>query len=395
VGLPSASRRRLRVAVGLGIAIGAVTFVAPGIGAAESVTSENVSAAADRESIREAAGRLQAKLKASHDAAFGGIWIADDGSPVIAVVGDGVAIRAAARGALPVEPDFRSVLWTESQLEELHERVRIDSGPDARLGSAKVSTIATDLISNRVVVTLLNGSSTELREVEDRYGPAVAAVSSNVPIVGSCSNANCPNPLKAGLKLYQNSTFWCMGGFIFQATGPTYYGSTAGHCSSIGNTYQHPAGTNRGSDSHQGWVNNSVADVSLFPIAAAQKSNKLCRGSTTCTVISMTSREDTSQEIVGQALCNQRQSGDQCLGTLQNKNVSVQVCQGSSPCYWMLQQRQSSMFALPGDSGGPVWYINRAIGMVSSTPKDKTTPVYYSHIRSIEWQFSVQTQLAP
>ncbi len=47
-----------------------------------------------------------------------------------------------------------------------------------------------------------------------------------------------------------------------------------------------------------------------------------------------------------------------------------------------------------GDSGSPMYYQNKAYGILVANDCDGCTNAYYTHIRNVEIYFNVQTQIA-
>lgn len=209
------------------------------------------------------------------------------------------------------------------------------------------------------------------------------------------SNANCPNPLKAALRLYKGGTYACMSALIMRSIVNTYYLSTAGHCSNVGNAWQHPSGTTIGSATHQGWSNYSPADVALIAISSGQKSNKLCAGYH-CTIVSITAREDPAlgQEFIGEQTCVARKTSTAC-SNLVSTNNTIAICRTDGECHPITDLRRTSFSVAPGDSGSPVYSLPRAIGVVSASYPGDPTDAVYSHIINVEGYFLMSTQLTP
>jgi hypothetical protein len=221
----------------------------------------------------------------------------------------------------------------------------------------------------------------------------VVAVSKRAAGAACAGNHNCPSPLKAGLRLYKSGTFACMSAFVMRWT-TQYYLSTAGHCTNIGNVWQHPAGSSIGSATHQGWVANSTADVALIEIAPSQKGNQLCVF-TYCSIITVTSRENPSlgQELIGESTCVAKQSSAAC-GHLISNNVTLNVCRTDGVCRVITFLRRTDVPVIPGDSGAPVYNSSRALGVISASYPGSTDSVY-SHIINVEAKFGMATQLTP
>ena len=318
--------------------------------------------------------------------------------PVVAIVGDDPAIGDLVRRSnLTVDPEFVSVDSSEAELDGLHKEIVDAAGEDFAIGSIELAGVETDIINNRVEIIAVKATASQLGELTTTFGHDVASSSVSARTIGdACTNANCPNPLKAGLKLYRNSSYACMGGFVFRYPGnSTYYLSTAGHCSSIGDTYQHPSGTNRGSVSHQGWANNSAADVSLFPISSGQKSNQICVDPQ-CVIVTATSREApaSGEEVIGEFACATKQTATNC-GTLVSVNNTISICKpGAGGCKTILWLRRATFTVVPGDSGGAVYASHKAMGIISATYPGSTNAVY-SHVINVEFRFGMVVQLTP
>ncbi len=350
-----------------------------------------------RDGLVEQLGPLQAELRTRHESTFGGLWIDESGNPIVAVVGDDAAMRALAQSRLSITPQFEQVRFSEADLNALHASILDAADEHFLVDGVQLSAVETDVIGNRVNVVAVDATLADLASISERFGAGVVATSVASPAVGSaCSISNCPNPLKAGLRLYQNGVVQCMSGFIMRSVVSTYYLATAGHCSTAGEVRQHPSGVNIGSITHQGWVDNSPADVALISISSAQKSNKLCRGVESCTIVSMTSREDPpTQEVIGEQVCIQRQNGTTCAGTLVSTDTSLYVCKpGGTDCRLIISLRRTTAVTAGGDSGGPVFYATKAMGSVSANYPG-TTNTLYSHIKNVESWFIMQTQLTP
>lgn len=317
---------------------------------------------------------------------FGGIWIDADGVTTrIAMHGNDVAgAREMARHLLTRSPS--TVAAADFSLSELHavyEELVATAGQSMRIGEVDVASIGVNVQANRVEMIVIESPGKAVETLASQLHPSVAVTTTEERSVGNCANSNCPNPLKAGLKGYRSSSFACMMGFIMQS-GSNYYWATAGHCNSGASgwrapteTWQHPAGTNRGAVAYHGWYNNSSADISLVAISASQRSNKLCIYPT-CSVSSITSRQATQNEVAGQSACAARQDGISC-GALHSWPYTISICKaGGSDCRTIRELRRSSIITLPGDSGGPVYRSSntQAVGSVSARYPGTSNTVY-------------------
>jgi hypothetical protein len=150
----------------------------------------------------------------------------------------------------------------------------------------------------------------------------------------------------------------------------------------------------------QGWVNNSSADAVMIVIAAAQKSNKLCKVSASdmvCGVFNMSSREDylLGQEVVGENVCLTRLQNVTSCGTLLSTNITQGVCRTPTDCRTMKYMRRATYTGAAGDSGGAIYYGNKAIGLHSAPYAYAGGGEIYSHVINVEDTFGLTTQLTP
>jgi hypothetical protein len=338
---------------------------------------------------------LQFALRSKHSDSFGGLWIDASGRPTIALAAsDPAAVDLISQSALSVAPIVVSALYSEAELEYIHATINKAASDQLSLGDTNVAAIETDIVNNRVNVVAVDASAAQLHEIEARFGPGVKASSTSALATGNaCTKSNCPNPLKGGLRLYQHSTFWCMSGFVMFYSS-AYWLSTAGHCSTIGDTYQHPSGSNIGNVSGQGWVNNSAADASIIRISASQASNYYLIDNTGY-MLRVTSVENPAagEEVVGEDACVARQTTNQC-GTLKSVNNTVYICEGST-CRRILWLRRASVTTVGGDSGAPVTVAGKAMGIISASYPGVPTDSLYSHEKNIEAYFLLQTKTTP
>lgn len=330
---------------------------------------------------------LQGELRALSPGAFGGLWVTADGVAHIGIVdGDPRILAAVSATHLTVPPDVRSVAISETALYAKANDIAKQT-MEREFEGIQVIRIEPSIADNQINVTAFRANGEQLTAIEASFGPSVHAVAADELVMGNaCTRSNCPSPLKAALNLYQNSAFWCTGGWFFTNGTGSYWWSTAGHCSSTGNTYQHPSGVNVGSVTRQGWEDGSSADVSLFPVSSSAKSNLLYTGNGAYAPI--TSKESTSNEVIGEGVCTSRHGSESApCGTLTSRNLILSICQSGGPCHTIYNLRYSTGTPdLPGDSGSPMYYGPKIIGMASA---GDSTHAYYNHIGWIENQFAL------
>lgn len=355
-----------------------------------------------REAILARVAPLQAELRARHNDSFGGMWIDESNVVTVAIAYGDLATEALVRDAgLPAGTVIRKVVYSEAELDAIHADIISAAGGEFAVDGVQLAGIESDVRNNRVNVFAVNAGSAARLAIGARFGPAVFVSSVPARSVGDCLNSSCKSPLKAGLKLYKNLALCCTSAFVMRGPGPVYYLTASGHSSNVGDTYQHPNGSNIGSVGlWNGWYNGSAADAAMIAIAASQKGNKLCKVLTsdmTCTVISITSREDylLGQEMLGQSTCITRLQNTISCGQLQSTNNSVSVCRGNPPtdCRTISYLRRSLYTASPGDSGGAIFIVNEAIGV--HTAPSPAGGYLYSHILNVEEEFGLNVQKTP
>lgn len=287
---------------------------------------------------------------------------------------------------LTVPPDVRAVATSEAALYAKANDIAKQT-MERDFAGIRVNRVEPSIPDNRVNVTALEASDQQLTAIEASFGPSVHAITTDKLILGNtCTRSNCPNPLKAALNVYQHSVFWCTAGWFFTNGTGSYWWSTAGHCSTNGDTYQHPSGTNVGTVTRQGWLDGSSADVSLLPVTSAQKSNLMYSGSGG--TLAMISEESTSNEVIGEGICTSRHTAETTpCGNLASRGLIISICQAGGPCHTIYNMRRAtSVPDAPGDSGSPMFYGTRIIGMASA---GDSTQTYYNHIAWIENQFGL------
>jgi len=350
--------------------------------------------------FRKEVGQLQLALRVEHASEFGGLWVEGDGTVVIAIVGAGLGVRSLASAALPIEPRYVTVARSEAELLQAHDAVAESAGEGLFIDGIQISSITTDIVSNQVIVAVVDATADQLLRLRAQFNDGVAVTSVLEPVSAhACTVSNCPSPLKAGLKLYRAGAFACMSGFVFWTVVPKYYLSTAGHCTNsaggwydTGQSWQHPAGVARGTVRYGGWYNGSSADVALIEIVASQKGNVLCYGTSTCGLRSITAAEVAGSDYVGEWVCGQTQAGVTCDNIL-HTDVTANVCiPGTTNCRTIYDLRRVDFTTQGGDSGGPIYYLNEAIGVISSGASGDT---FYSHVDLLHYQAAVLVRTSP
>lgn len=345
-------------------------------------TSSGLELAA-REALADELRPLQHRLRTEHPDVFAGLWIDDSGRPHIALVARASKVLGIVDDAgLSVPPIIEDAEFSESdlraQLEELR-KAYVDWPDGSRyVESIEVSTVALDLRQNRIAVNVLSGTPDEVAVLASRFGPAILTerVETKPAPVACTSRANCGGPMKAGLNLYYiNDERACQTAFqVF--SGSTNYILTAGHCHHDSrNTRYHPIGVKIGAQDAYS-VSGRADAMRIFLSSTSSVSNKLFLSPTN--IPSITSAEQIAgpgAEVVGEPVCTSKPSGNRC-GTLYIQEIDIPG---------LIDQRLArDLYGCDGDSGSPVYYGSKAIGIVVQTgiPQCSTQPrdTFYSHI---------------
>lgn len=279
----------------------------------------------------------------------------------------------------------KSVQYSEADLRAIHDRVSASAHKAGwSLAGVPLGSIEDDVINNTVVVNAVRASAIQLASIEERFGPGISARSvDEAPFQAACVRTNCPNPLKAGLNLYQAGTSACMSSFVFRSTSTpyVYWLSTAGHCSTIGANRQHPTGASIGYIQFK--KSSDQVDAALIAISSSQASNKMY-GNTG--IFTITSREVASSAVIGQFVCSSRNSGQTC-GSLTTKNANLGYVDG--------QFGATGQYARGGDSGSPVYYGSKAMGIMAAASCEGCSLSYYTPIQYVEIWTGFRAVTAP
>ena len=350
---------------------------------------------ADRLRVKEELPALVAALEA--ESGFGGLFIDQRAGGVvdIAATADASAriqelvARLAPTGASVrvrgVENSLASLKALKLQLRD-HMISKADGGEP--ITSARV-----DLRTNRVVIGVdpIGYEASVARLAKTYAGKPVDFEEQAQFQSAACTRQNC-NPLRGGLAIaVPRGT--CTSGFIANV-GAQYYLVSAGHCmqpagqqGQIGGDVFHPAGVKLGDVNKNSYKDPTFADAASVPIAAAKKSNLVYVTSTTQRPI--TSVLCFNCDNTGDAVCGSGINTGFFCGTITDDDIDGESTDGVT----LLSQRKSSVDVRLGDSGGPMFYGNKAMGitvLVSGAPVNGVYPnQLYSQIRDVEIQLGV------
>lgn len=139
------------------------------------------------------------------------------------------------------------------------------------------------------------------------------------------------------------------------------------------------------SSSHNWFVQNSPADAQAFDIADANATNIILTGTATCNPCftrSITSRQLRTADRVGDTACMSGFASGSSCGVI--KSVSTTFTYPGRNVT-LVRQRVADYTRNPGDSGGPVFAGNMAMGSHVHFQSDTGWAVY-SQVNEIEIQ---------
>ncbi len=347
-----------------------------------------------RNEIADAAFGLQPYLE--NDPRFGGMWMdqAAGGVVVIDELGSDVAFEQAISSALPSGTSLRfaPARYPFAQLTAIRDAA--EGAQDALARSLGLSLIAIDPVSNAVTLGLDPYSTAGAEALQKAYGEAVHVTSEPIDRVTTCVSAdNCPDPsYKGGLGIYNTygGTGWCTSGFAAgKVTGGTanhWYMLTAGHCIEFKGGLDFPNWLHSGSVlgiaiAYQS-CDRCAADVGVLSIPAWDTPTNAVLANSTADIRSIASSKTNAQQGVGSQGCH-RGHGIQAFncGQVDMANADHQVTEPDGTVRWQNHNWRLNTVAASGDSGGPVMYLNAAMGVTEAGSS-------YTWYSTIDWSVS-------
>lgn len=329
---------------------------------------------------------------------FGGIWIDQDAGGIVYVSFTDNAERYRPRiEAMLSEPQnlrLQRVSFSEAELDALH--TRIGSEVDRlRQEGIEVREIATATDRNTVQIGVTSADPRTVSNLENRYGPdrvevyQAETVDEAVPpgtLSGNDTAGTRYNdypPLRGGLYMDDFLNYSCTMGFAAQnSNGFRQYMVTAGHCirksrNMNGINWRHSAVT-IGANDLETYTNNSQCDCGTVLLnAGVMNDNSIYLNSGSYRDV--TTIEVTTQDSQGQSICMSGVTSGVVCGTVESRNVTVLADGKSFP-----DQRRASFVARDGDSGGPVYRNERAVGIVAFRLTSNNNKLAYSHVGYIQ-----------
>ena len=340
----------------------AVSTRPPSLNWGVALTDAEEADLANRVRIENELGDLRSALEA--DLGFAGIRINQQAggtveiwatSAALARVNGLVASLAPARARTNVMTAANSM----AELKEIKDTLRAEALDKTALGSA-INALHIDLERNRVIVGIDKARfASTASSLAARFSDQQVAYEEEAPAKeAACTRTNCLTTLRAGLAVGLPHGV-CTSNFVAYS-GTNYFLMTAGHCGSVGDTATHAGGTSIGTVTKNAFKNNTYADAMLIDIANSKKSN-FVYVTDSVTNRPITSRMPLNGDMVGSAVCG---SGIKTLffcGSVTELDVDHLSDGGNM----VLGLQVCTVDVRLGDSGGPMFYGNKAMGIIA------------------------------
>lgn len=215
-----------------------------------------------------------------------------------------------------------------------------------------------DIKRNRVVVGLEPSKLDSALETLRGTGPAKPVdfePADRLKTAACLSRQNCA-PMRAGLEITDPAR--CTSNFT-AFSGTTFYLLTAGHCGAVGNTYRHN-GIIVGKVNSDAFVNGTTADVLSIDLSDNNNKTNLVYVNLQ-TQRPITSKMPLNGDVVGSPACGSGIVTGFFCGTVLDTDQD-----GLAEGNVVIRHLQiASINVRQGDSGGPIFYGNKAMGVVS------------------------------
>ena len=346
--------------------------------------------------------RIQEELPAVRDAlmavpGFGGLQIdqqAGGSVEIFATAASAGRIGALASSIAPRGARLRVRVVPNSlaSLQKVKDDVRAELVNKTAAGR-RINTIRIELERSVVVVGVDRSTfAATVENLSDRFRGQPVEFEPAEPLeAAACSRSSC-SPLRAGLVIGIAGAA-CTSSFVALA-GTNYVLLTAGHCGAFGNTVTHN-GVSIGKVTKSAFKDGALADAMMIDIDNAKKSNfvYVTSGEPSRPI---TSRMALNGDVVGSAVCGSGIKTGFFCGSVTNTDIDGQ----DAKTHNVIRNLQiCTVDVRSGDSGGPMFYGNKAMGIVSLVngaphkDPDGVTDVYpnlmFSQIRDVEIQLGV------
>lgn len=331
---------------------------------------------ASRVRIQDALPPLKAALENMQG--FGGIYIDQaDGGTVVIEIADGrpLQLDPAVQALVPDGASLRflSVQYSQAQLREIREVVRLRMVA----GEAGLMSVKTSVRDNVVIVGVENVSGPLAESLRSEFGDAVQVESgSRLRNTACISRLEC-TPWRAGLRVTRTGGA-CTAAFMAKS-GASWYWLTAGHCGGFNSLWWHDD-AQAGLMTLKYYFQNSNGDAAAIKLSAPQQNWLYVTGGEPARVI--TSREGQEADTVGNSVCMSAYPTGFWCGVITNTDWS-----GEDENLVLQDKIRVATYCNEyGDSGGPVFYGNKAKGLNKGFFDGKPAPCSsaYTHIWEAE-----------
>jgi YD repeat-containing protein len=283
---------------------------------------------------------------------------------------------------------------TQASLQTLSDQILADVPTLESQGVVPVE-ISVDTAANTVDVGVEAPTAAQAQTIQARYGDAARLIQVTQPsLLAGLGRGAYHRHLLAGLRIVTGASNTCppfeccTSGFsAFRSVSGhrRYFMTTAGHCPN-GRWYQ--GGKAVGSSKENYFGNGSTVDAQLVNMTRRRRSMRIFGTPTFSRVITRVesiARDEHNGELVCKSgpmdgITNPQtgaSAGVSC-GTLLQRDAKIRP-QGTNT--WLIAQRKANVFAIPGDSGAPVFRRVRgakalASGLVSAATG--SVIMYYS-----------------
>lgn len=322
--------------------------------------------------VQENLGPLR-QLLAQDESTYGGHYIDQPNGGVVVVQLAGAAgpARDAIKRVLPAGATLRieRVQHSAARLRALVDDITEDLGA-LRAEGIEVASVSHRHRDNRVLIGVTNFNEKIQQILEARYGEGLVAVvfeKVEPESHGCISTDHCAYPMRGGVWISG-----CTAGFIVRRGSNTFL-TTAAHCtaSTTGGIFRHNGYGNLGGTYASAGFNGSRAEVKIIDMPDSQESNRVYLGTTQ--VQGITAWQGVYDDNEGDLVC------------MRGANLGVTACGNISDTYVntnisgidYIGLRRANYSSMGGDSGGPVFRNNLAIGIHNSS---SSLGKAYSHI---------------
>lgn len=338
----------------------------------------------ERVRIQDAIGPL-ADFIADHASQVGGMFIdqAHGGTIVVAVTPGGRPLEPMITSLVPAGGRMRlqPVQANLASLEALSTTVARSFG-SLRTSGIMVQSVGVDVAANSVDVGVLGLTSSQTASLVAQFGSLLRPQAQGPLTQVACtSRGSCTAPVRGGLDI-NNGVWECTSTFFLRANSSSQmYLATAGHC--YDSNGQHPywyeaGGSYVGYRSQINYYNGMHADIMTIAVTEAYAKN-LVYVSDGEKGRQMTSALSNASQTAGSIACSSGiVSGYRCGTIVAPVNQTISVAGLTMYSQWEVNYSSGS-----GDSGSPVYYGNREMGLLHTTVVGQSFS-YYSTIDDIK-----------